>query len=295
MSVEKASPLFGDITVYPPDAGQQRVEMYLRLQQRVEGMQIGIAIDGSASMMESFAANIPKMLRRAGDNGMEPVVQRLCSYACGFSSDGTVLPIYWAVGPGGKEIESLGRLDADKSEALPVDGPVKKAWGTGTLLLPPLEYFLQEYKSAPWMVLLFITDGVIGDLDAVVAKSLSIGQEIVEGTREKCKFIIVGYGPEVDEAQIERLDNMFNNTPLQDQVDLWDGKLASEMNELQEIWDEVDFGISIPGNAKITDDNGREVMSYFDRIPQRMEFRVPMGTKSVTVDIVGQTIVQPLQ
>ncbi|MFM7220268.1 MAG: hypothetical protein ACKO21_08680, partial [Nodosilinea sp.] len=81
----------------------------------------------------------------------------------------------------------------------------------------------------------------------------------------------------------------------QDQLDLWDGKLASEMNELQEIWDEVDFGISIPGNAKITDDSGREVMSYFDRIPQRMEFRVPVGTKSVTVDIVGQTIVQPLQ
>lgn len=126
MSVEKASPLFGDITVYPPDAGKQRVEVYLRLQKRVEEMYIGIAIDGSASMQESFGDHIPTMVRRAADNKMQPVVRRLCSYACKFSSDGTVLPIYWAVGPGGKEIESMQRLNEDASENLSVNGPVKK-------------------------------------------------------------------------------------------------------------------------------------------------------------------------
>jgi hypothetical protein len=287
MALEKASPLFGDITVYPADAGQQRVEIYLRLQQQVEGMQIGIAIDGSASMMESFAANIPKAFRQPGANGMEPVVKSLCKYACGFSSDGTVLPIYWATGAGGKDIESIGRLDADQSDKVSIEGP--KAWGTGTLLLPPLEFFLAEYAASPWTVLLFITDGVVGDLDAVVARTLSVTQEINEGKRGKCKFIIVGYGPEIDESQIEQLDN------LESSLDLWDGKLASEMNALQEIWDEVDFGISIPGNVRILDNQGREVVSYLDRIPQRMEFKVPAGTSSVTVEIAGQTIVQQLQ
>lgn len=226
---------------------------------------------------------------------MEPVVQRLCQFACRFSSDGTVLPIYWAVGSGGKEIEAIGQRNAETSEQMTVDGPVKKEWGTGTLLLPPLEYFLQEFADAPWTVVLFITDGVIGDLDAVIQKSLSVAQEIVKGKRGKCKFIIVGYGPEVDERQIETLDNMFDGTPLQDQADLWDGKMANEMSELQEIWDEVDFGISIPGNARITDGNGRELMAYLDQIPQRMEFKVPVGTQSVTVEIAGQTFVQVLQ
>jgi len=287
MALEKASPLFGDITVYPVDAGQQRIEIYLRLQQQVEGMQIGLAIDGSASMMESFAANIPKAFRQPGANGMEPVVRRLCSYACSFSSDGTVLPVYWATGSGGKEIESLGRLDAAASEKMQVEGP--KVWGTGTLLLPPMEFFLAEYANSPWTILLFITDGVVGDLDAVVAKTLSIGQEISEGKRGKCKFIIVGYGPEIDEGQIDQLDN------LEGVIDLWDGKLAGEMNELQEIWDEVDFGISIPGSVRILDPQGQQVQSYLDRIPQRMEFKVSAGTPSVTIEIAGQTIVQPLQ
>jgi hypothetical protein len=287
MALEKASPLFGDITVYPADAGQQRVEIYIRLTETVEGMQIGLAIDGSASMRESFAANIPKAFRQPGTNGMEPVVRQLCSYACTFSSDGTVLPIYWATGPGGKEIESLGRLDAAESKKMEVEGP--KAWGTGTLLLPPLEYFLAEYATSPWTILLFITDGVVGDLDAVVAKTLSVGQEINEGKRGKCKFIIVGYGPEIDEGQIDQLDN------LEGTLDLWDGKLAAEMDELQEIWDEVDFGISLPGNARILDPQGQLLQSYLDRIPQRMEFKIPAGTPSVTIEIAGQTIVQPLQ
>lgn len=50
MAIQKASEIFGDITIYPAKDGKQRVEMYIRLQEKVEGMQIGIGIDGSASM-----------------------------------------------------------------------------------------------------------------------------------------------------------------------------------------------------------------------------------------------------
>lgn len=101
MAIEKASELFGKINVYPPEAGKKRVEIYIRLDQRVENMEIGIAIDGSASMQPLFAANIPKAFRQPDSNVMEPVVRRLCRFVCDYSSDGTVLPIYWAVGHGG--------------------------------------------------------------------------------------------------------------------------------------------------------------------------------------------------
>jgi len=294
MAIEKASPLFGDVTVYPSKDGKQRVEIYIRLQNKVEGMQIGIAIDASSSMQSMFAAQTPKLFRRAGDNVMEPIVRSLCNYACDYSGDGKIVPIYWAVGAGGKEIESLGRLDSTAVKTMPVEGPSNGRWGTGTLLLPALDYFLTEFADAPWLVLLLVTDGVIGDLDGVIARSMAIAPEILDGKRGKCKFVLVGVGEEVSEDQIEKIDNMFDGTAFENKIDLWDGKFAATMSELQEIWDEVDFGIKLPGNARIFDDKGNEVASYLDEIPQRMSFFVPEGSASVRVEIAGLSIIQPL-
>ena len=303
MSIEKASPLFGKINVYLPEQGKQRVEIYIRLDQRVEKMQIGIAVDGSASMMPLFAANIPKAFRQPDSNVMEPVVRRLCRFVCDYSGDGTVLPIYWAVGQGGKEIDPIGKLTAAASETLPVDGP-KQPWGGGTYMLPAFDYFLSEFTQVDWGIVLFVTDGAIEDLDAVIERAMEVGREVASEKRGNSKFIVVGLthaGVSQQEIEalkknLDKLDNMFDGTPLEEQgVDLWDCKLANDMAELQDIWDEVDFGISIPGNAKITDDRGREVKSYSDGIPQRMEFWVPESTQSVTVEMAGQTIIQTLK
>lgn len=294
MAIEKASPLFGDVTVYPAKDGKQRVEIYIRLQNKVEGMQIGIAIDGSSSMQSMFAAQTPKLFRRAGDNVMEPIVRGLCGYACDFSGDGTISPIYWAIGAGGKEVESLGKLDKDTTKTMPVEGPSNNRWGTGTLLLPALDYFLTEFANAPWIVLLLITDGVIGDLDAVITRSMAIAPDILDGKLGKCKFVLVGVGEEVSEEQIDKIDNMFEGTSFEGKIDLWDGKFAATMNDLQEIWDEVDFGIKLPGNARIFDDKSNEVIAYLDEIPQLMSFAVTEGITSVRIEIAGMTIIQPL-
>jgi hypothetical protein len=66
------------------------------------------------------------------------------------------------------------------------------------------------------------------------------------------------------------------------------------MSELQEIWDEVDFGIKLPGNVYIFDDKGKEVVSYLDEIPQCMSFSVPEGTTFVRLEMAGISIIQPL-
>ena len=296
MSITKASDLFGKINVYPAQDEQQRVEIYIRLNQKVEKMQVGIAVDGSISMKELYAAHIPPEQRKAEDNEIEPVVRRLCRFICDYSGDGTVELIYWAVGDRGKNIEKVGTLDADSSKTLEVTGPQQEKWGTGTLLLPPLEYFLAEFAEAPWTVLLFITDGIIADLDAVKAKAMEVAQEMVAGKRGKCKFVIVGLGEEVDEEQLEILDDMFDGTELGEQgVDLWDCKLALDIKELQEVWDEVDFGVTLPGYARILDPQNQELKVYADTIPQRMEFNVPVATEFVTVEIAGETIKQPLR
>ncbi|MEL7418895.1 MAG: hypothetical protein AAGK10_10020 [Cyanobacteria bacterium J06555_3] len=295
MSIAKASPLFGKINVYPTQDGQQRVEIYIRLNQKVEKMKVGIAVDGSASMKELYAADTSSNQTDPNQNLIEPEVRRLCSFICDYSGDGTVELIYWAVGDKGQNIELASTLNADSSKTIVVSGPKYEEWGTGTKLLPPLEYFLSEFADAPWTVLLFITDGVMADLDEVKARAMEIGEEIITGKRGHCKLVVVGLGEEVDEEQLQILDYMFDGTELGKQgIDLWDCKLADNINELQDVWDEVDFGITLPGYAQIVDDLGHELQVYADGIPQRMEFSVPAETKFVVVEIAGQTIKQPL-
>ena len=74
MAIKKASSLFGKVNLYDVKDGKHRMEIYILLNQKVEGMRVGIAVDGSASMQPSFAANIPKAFRQVGQNIMEPIV-----------------------------------------------------------------------------------------------------------------------------------------------------------------------------------------------------------------------------
>ena len=295
MSAKKASPLFGKINVYDPKEGKQRVEIYILINQPVEGMKVGIAVDASASMMPPFAANIPKAFRQPGQNQVEPIVKHLARFVSDYSGDGTVNIIYWAVGPQGKEIEPVGVLDKAAIDALEVDGPKEHPWGTGTHLVPALDYYLVEHKDAEWNIVLYITDGILEDMEEVKARCMAAGRETLDGSRKECKFVIVGVGSEVDEDQLDELDDMFDGTDLQEDVDLWDAKLAAEMSALEEIWEEVDFGITLPGAMHIKDDKGNEVLAYSDGFPQKLGFEVQEGTKTVTIEIAGQTIVQPLE
>ncbi|MHB9130458.1 MAG: hypothetical protein ACYDBB_05115 [Armatimonadota bacterium] len=302
----KASPLFGKINVYDPEGGKQNVEIYIKLDQRVENMKVGIAIDGSASMLRPmYGAHLPLPILREQANIVAPVVRHLARYVCDFTGDGTVDLIYWAVGPGGSNTESIGRVDAAGCDTIRIDGPKKHPWGTGTRLLPALQHYTREFADAEWAILLFITDGRIEDTEDVKAHAMAVGQEIINGTRKNLKLVVVGLthvGIKPEEIEVmkeglDELDNMFEGTELGEEhgIDLWDCKLASDMEELSEIWDEVDFGIAIDGTGRILDGAGREVMHYADSIPQRLEFKVPEGTKEVTVEIFGQTIVQPLE
>lgn len=292
---KKASDLFGKINVYPPEQGKKRVEIYICLDQRVENMQIGIAIDGSASMMPSFAAHIPKLFRQPGANAMEPVVRHLSRYVCNYSGNGQVELIYWAVGAGGGAIEPMGVFGAAQAAQIPVNGPVKHAWGTGTQLLPALNHFLTRFAQAQWTVLIFITDGALEDFAAVKQRALQVGQEIVDRRRQPCKFIMIGIGA-ADEKQLEELDDMFAGTLLGEQhgIDLWDCKLASDMDALSEIWDEMDFGLTLPGSARIMDSRHHLLQHYPDGIPQKLEFLVPAAEQTVVIEIAGQMITQPL-
>jgi hypothetical protein len=290
--------LLATVNVFDPEKGKQHVEVYIRVESGPEGAMIGLAVDGSNSMKESFGAHVPPVFRTPEMNIMQPVVTRLASFLRGLSGDGKVHLIYWAVGQAGAETEPIGAIDQASEGSLKIEGPKKKGWGPGTKLAPPLKQFADQFKDAKWSLVVFITDGAIEDIEDVKKVSLELGKQIAQGKRKYLKLVIIGVGRDVDVGQMDDLNDMFEGTGLADpdgnDIDMWDGRLASDMQSLWDVLGEVDFGITLPGSARILSDKGTEVCSYSDGIPMKMDFEVPAGTKQVTIEIAGRSIVQPL-
>jgi hypothetical protein len=224
-------------------------------------------------------------------NEITPVAQKLCAYlARKIDADGGTTCVYWAVGPGGSQVEVIGDLTADQAEAH-VFGPPRD-FGTGTQLLPAVRYFVERFRDAPWGFYVFITDGELHDLDEVKAYSTRLAKEVNAGRRRPLKFVLIGIGPDVNETQMEELDDLDTGTP----IDLWDHKLASEMRMLQEIFAEVvDQHARVADNGRILDPQGRVIKNYSDTgLPGYLEFEMPSEAAYFTLEVNGQRIHQGL-
>jgi hypothetical protein len=289
---------FGEVNVYPAGGGRIRVVATILMEPHKEGAQTGIALDGSGSMAKLYGvedgsrvlSNIfggPKKLH----NDITPVAQQLCAYlARKIDSDGGTTCVYWAVGPGGGQIEVVGDLTADQAEKH-VFGPPRD-FGTGTQLLPAVKYFVERFKDAPWGFYVFVTDGELHDLDAVKDYSSRLAKEVSAGRRNPLKFVLIGIGADVNEAQMVELDDLDSGVD----VDLWDHKLAAEMRVLQEIFAEVvDKNSRVSDHGRILDPNGAVVKDYSDTgLPAFLEFEMAAGSNYFTLDVNGQRINQAL-
>jgi hypothetical protein len=205
-------------------------------------------------------------------------------------ADGGTTCIYWATGPHGSRIEVVGDLTADQAEKHVFSAP--RDYGTGTQLLPAVEYFVNRFSDAPWGFYVFLTDGELHDLDAVKDFSRRLAREIASGKRKPLKFVLIGVGDGVKEAQMEELDDLDTGTS----VDLWDHKIAREMRQTHDIFAEVvEENARVADSGKIYDDTGRVVKDYSDTgLPARLSFTLPVGSKSFTLEVNGQRITQPL-
>jgi hypothetical protein len=287
---------FGEVNVHPTRTGDLHVTATILMEPHKEGTQTGIALDGSASMAKlygvteggGFFANLLG-LNRPGVNDVTPVAQRLCAYlARKIDADGGTTCIYWATGPGGSRIEEVGDFRAEEAERH-VFGPPRD-FGTGTQLLPAVRYFVDRFADAPWGFYIFITDGELHDLEAVEEYTLRLAGDISAGRRRPLKFVLIGVGPNVNEGQMERLDD------LEAPVDLWDHKLASELRVIQQIFAEVvDKHARVADNGKILDAHDRVVKNYSDTgLPALLEFDLPAGSLHFTLEVNGKKIRQDL-
>jgi hypothetical protein len=290
---------FGEVNVHPAAGGKTRVIATILMEPHKEGAQTGVAMDGSGSMASLYGVEeggggfLSAIFggRKQGRNDVTPVAQRICAYlARKIDADGGTTCIYWAVGPGGSQVEVVGDLRADEAERH-VFGP-PRAFGTGTQLLPAVRYFVERFKDAPWGFYVFITDGELHDLEDVKAYSTRLARDVAAKRRNPLKFVLIGVGPNVNEGQMEELDDLDTGT----EVDLWDHKLASEMRVLQEIFAEVvEKNARVSDHGRILDPRGHVVKDYSDTgLPAYLEFEMPAGSDYFTLDVNGNRIHQGL-
>jgi hypothetical protein len=266
----------------------------------IEGARAGLALDGSASMQRLYGANLPPLFAKAGGavNVVEPVARTMAAYLARFSSDARVNLIYWACSPDGSQIEPIGEFSEDQLKGLAIRGPRKL--GRGTKLLPPLRYFVNEaFRSAPWAMCVFITDGRVEDLEDVKRYSWDFARQIAAGRRRFNKLVLIGVGSEVDESQMEELDDMFEGSNLRDpdgeSIDLWDHKIADNMNSLADFFAVVVTDkIRVADHGRIRDNSGRAVKDYPDGLPALLRFTLPPGATAFILDWPGGSVRQDI-
>jgi hypothetical protein len=293
---------FGEVNVYRrPDQSIEVVATIL-MEPDIEGARTGLALDGSASMKKMYGANAPvsALFRKAvgAENVVEPVARMMAGYLARFAGDGKTTLVYWACNPDGSGVEPIGSITEAQAETLSVRGP--KNWGRGTKLLPPVRLYVDKvFREARWAVAVFVTDGVIEDIEEVKEYCRDFARKIAMGERRFVKLVLLGVGEEVDEGQMEQLDDMFEGTDLLDPegnpVDLWDHKLASEMRSLNEIFAEVvSEQVAVAEWGKILDASGRVVRSYSDGLPARLRFQLPASARSFTLKFPDGQVTQDL-
>src|SRR3954447_5816920 len=106
---------FGEVNVHPQAGGKLRVTATILMEPRKEGTQTGIALDGSGSMANLYGVKDSGGLlaslfgkKTTAANEITPVAQKVCAYlARKIDADGGTTCIYWAVGPGGGNVEVI--------------------------------------------------------------------------------------------------------------------------------------------------------------------------------------------
>jgi hypothetical protein len=76
---------------------------------------------------------------------------------------------------------------------------------------------------------------------------------------------------------------------------LWCHRIAKEITQVAELVAVlVDENMTVAAGGTIYDDKGKVLKTYEGRLPAVLEFEVPEGAKSFTLEVNGQRYTQPL-
>jgi hypothetical protein len=269
----------------------------------VEGLDMAIYMDASGSMKDEYeykqaSRSFLEWLRgvplKEASNEVEPQVQWMLEYLATKDRNGLLRVAYWACGSSGKEVELVGELKGVDVKQYKFPGA--KRLGNYTNLTPALKDYVQYLKAqiphgAKRGCAVFITDGKLHDPEEVEAFSAEVAREIRSGRLPRMNFVLVGVGDNIDEEQLEHIAH----AEFPGVGHLWCHRIAKEITQVAELVAVlVDETMTVAAGGTIYDDRGKVLKTYEGRLPAVLEFAVPEGAKSFTLEVNGQRYTQPL-
>jgi hypothetical protein len=258
-----------------------------------------LSIDASKSIIDKFGLN---NVWGGGVNEVEMVSRKIGSILCDVSKKADVSMNYWAIGPGGTETEVIqDGISKAECSSIEISGPKQHSWGTGTKILPTIKHIVEEHlDKAEAAFGVIITDGIIEDEDEAMAYCMDLGRRLVdENLTELFKLVLIGVGTEVDSDQLDRFDNMFEETELEDDVDIWGSGVATDMKDESDIMG-VLFGemmseeTIIAPSGTVSGGSGNVVQNFSDGMPGKFRFTLPKGETSFKIHAPNGDVTQDI-
>lgn len=298
MGHEKPVEPFSDLHVE-----EGKVRAVLLHDPTVEGLDVAIYMDASGSMQDEYKYERPQRsflewIRGAPlkdpANMVEPQVQWMLEYLATKDRNGQLRVAYWACGQSGRDVEVVGELKGVDVKQYKFPGA--KKLGNHTFLAPALKDYVRYLKEqvpqgARRGCAVIVTDGQLHDADEVEKFSAQVAKEIASGKLPRLNFVLVGVGNGIDEEQLEKIAH----AEYPGVGHLWCHRIAKEITQVAELVAVlVDENMTVAAGGTIYDDKGKVLKTYEGRLPAVLEFDVPEGAESFTLEVNGQRYTQPL-
>jgi hypothetical protein len=293
------APVFAEIHV-EDEGALQKVEVTFAVDPAVEQLAVALYMDGSESMRQSgsYGRKRAFFFIELGQqrNAVEEAMRMMVPYLAQKDADGQVHVAYWATGAQGKEIQSLGELNAEQAAAYEFDGP--ETHGSGTHLLPAVRNFvgyireLQGKQEVRATLGAFITDGQIHDFDQVIAYTQELARQIEARNFPRTTLVLVGVGPDIDHEQMEQLAEV----ELADYTgrEIWCCEEAESVDDLPGLVAHLldTKTRAFWGGAVVKDEQGRTLQAWEDMVPAVFEIELPRDARAFTLKVGEQQFTQ---
>ena len=259
----------------------------------VEGLDVALYMDGSASMEPEYGPRGVLAKLGGARNNVEPQMRWMLEYLAGKDRNGVLRVAYWATGDGA-QLEVVGDLTGPQAKDFRFPGP--KFYGKGTVMLPVLRDFVgymrdAAAKGAKQGLAVIITDSQLYDPADIKAYSAQVAKEIAAGRLPRMNFVFMGVGSKVDEEQMEEICH----EEYPGIGHLWCHRVADRMEEMADLVAVlVDETMTVADSGTVYDDRGNVLRAYEGRLPAVLRFDVPEGCTSFTLEVGGQRYTQPI-
>lgn len=260
----------------------------------VEGLDVGLYMDGSASMEPEYGPR--GVLAKLGPvrNNVEPQMRWMLEYLANKDRNSQCRVAYWATGSG-SDLEVLGELTGAQAKDFKFPGP--KYYGKGTVMLPVLRdyvaYLRQSVATGTRRGLaVIITDSQVHDAEDVKAYSVQVAKEIVAGRLPMTNFVLVGVGAQCDEEQMEDIAHV----EYPGVGHLWCHRHADKMEEMADLVAVlVDETMTVAAGGRVLDGaTGAVLKVYEGRLPAVLDFEVPESCREFVLEVADQQFRQAI-